>query len=334
MRVLLVVNSSPEHLGAYLLSAAVAMGLKVELVDCRSQVSGPKVWRAVHWRLLGHRPTRLYSFSREVVAACARFCPDVLLATGQVALMRRDLEQIRRMGVKSANFVTDDPWNPAHRAGWFLKALPSYDWIFTPRMANISDFKNIGCANIEYLPFAYAPEVHFFEEPKGPDEELRFRCDAAFIGGGDRDRFAWMDSLVNAGVSLKLYGGYWERNAGLARCYCGFAYGADYRKAAAGARVNIVMGRKANRDDHAMRSYELAAMGACIVAEDTDDHRRLYGDDGALFVSNPEELAGAARQLLMDEPLRKRLARNAMQRVIGGKNSYRDRLRMILEHHG
>jgi hypothetical protein len=332
MRVLIVGNPSPWHVGAMLSNAASAMGLSASIVDNRRQSSNMRIWRAACWRLWGHRPSRLHSFSREVAIACGRLEPNFLLVTGQTAVTRNDLEGIKALGVKTANWVTDDPWNPAHLAGWFLAALPAYDKIFTPRAANIGDFEGIGCKNIDYLPFAYAPEAHFPEEPETRDEQARFCCDVAFIGGGDDDRFAWMLALARAGVHLKLYGGYWDRDQELRQCYGGFVRNSDYRKAVAGAKVHVALGRRANRDGHAMRSYELPAMGACIVAEDTEDHRRLYGDDGAIFVSGPGQLVGAVSKLLADEVLRERIAKNAMRRVTGAKNTYRDRLDVMLAH--
>ena len=41
------------------------------------------------------------------------------------------LGAIGRLGIERINFLTDDPWNPAHHAPWFMKALPEYDEVFT-----------------------------------------------------------------------------------------------------------------------------------------------------------------------------------------------------------
>jgi hypothetical protein len=53
------------------------------------------------------------------------------------------------MGIKRFNFLTDDPFNRAHYAPWFLKALPDYDVVFSPRRANIQDLLNAGCPRVE-----------------------------------------------------------------------------------------------------------------------------------------------------------------------------------------
>jgi hypothetical protein len=90
-----------------------------------------------HFR--GHRPFHLHRFSRQVRAEAERFHPTVLLATGMAAIEAKDLSAIRAMGVKTCNFLTDDPFNPVHASRWFTKALPEYDVIFNPRRANMNE---------------------------------------------------------------------------------------------------------------------------------------------------------------------------------------------------
>jgi spore maturation protein CgeB len=46
------------------------------------------------------------------------------------------------------NYLTDDPFNPAHQASWFLDELPEYDRVFSTRHANMSDLQNAGCKYI------------------------------------------------------------------------------------------------------------------------------------------------------------------------------------------
>src|SRR5581483_8473498 len=102
------------------------------------------------------------------------------------------LEQIGRYGVARLNFLTDDPWNQNHRAEWFLRALPRYDVVFTPRLQNLEDLRKIGCANVQYLPFAYAPEIHFPEPLSNPEEVERYSADIVFAGGADNDRLPYL----------------------------------------------------------------------------------------------------------------------------------------------
>ncbi|MCI0363854.1 MAG: glycosyltransferase, partial [Phycisphaerales bacterium] len=207
----------------------------------------------------------------------------MLLAVGIAPLIRRDLERIAHLGIARVNFLTDDPWNPAHRAPWFLNALPEYDWFFSPRTANIEDLTRAGCRNVNRLRFAYAPEIHFPEEP-APNERAQFEGDVMLAGGADSDRLPSARALIKAGFKVALYGGYWDRHADLRPFARGHADPAILRKATAASKVVLGLVRRANRDGHAMRTFEVPAMKGCLLLEDTDDHRTLFGADGEAVV--------------------------------------------------
>lgn len=331
MRLLVVGNPSTEHVGAHFLNGARALGVDVQIIDSRKQFTSARLLNAVWWHLFGHRPPRLRSFSRAVTRAAVKFRPDLVLVTGEAGILDADIRRLNRMGVITANFVTDDPWNKRHRAGWFLKALAVYAYVYTPRRANLDDLKQLGCRRISYLPFAYAPEIHYPELPDGAEEWHRFASDVAFVGGADSDRVPYISALRKAGIKLAIYGGYWDKVSDLRECYRGFAGPSDLRKLAGAAKVSLCLVRRANRDGHSMRSYELAAMKACIVAEDTTDHRELYGPDGSAYFQTVDDLVLCVRQVLKNALLGQRIRENARCRVINGANTYADRLRVILE---
>jgi hypothetical protein len=165
--------------------------------------------RSINWRLRGRLPSRLDAFSTEVVASCREFRPAWMVSTGIAPLNVPALGEMRQLGIARLNFLTDDPWNRAHRAPWFLRALPAYDAVFSPRRANIDELRAHGCRRVEYLPFAYSPEVHFPEASPTPLVDH----DVVFIGGGDRDRQPPVLALIEAGIRVALYGGYWDQDA-------------------------------------------------------------------------------------------------------------------------
>ena len=94
--------------------------------------------------------------------------PALLIATGAAPLTRSALRRLRGMGIACFNYSTDDPWNKAMRASWHLRALPEYDAVFTTRSANLECFRNIGVADVHYLPFGYDDEL--FPGPAEPRE--------------------------------------------------------------------------------------------------------------------------------------------------------------------
>ncbi len=331
-RLLIVGNPEEHHVGAHFLQAARQLGCEASLLDVRSAHSS-NIWinRLFH-RLLGKRPAYLGRFSRSVVAACRQQRPQFLLVTGISPPSAGALREIGRMVIQRANYLTDDPWNPANGGRFFWPPLREYDVVWSPRRANLEDLLNHGCRRVEYMPFAYNPELHFAEIPANDAERGRFACDVAFVGGADADRLPLARALVRARLAVKLYGGYWDRDPELRPHWRGFVFGHEFRLAVGAAALNICIGRKANRDGHAMRTFEVSAMGACMLVEDTPEHRKIFGEEGqtVVFFNSIPQMVERARWLLDNPEERQRLASAAYVLITGGKNTYLDRLQTML----
>ncbi len=316
------------HIGESLRHAAVADGHDVTFFDADEAFRGPALARALAWRI-GHRPLALERFSKRVAEACVRMRPDLVITTGSGVLSRRALEAIRAAGVVTANYSTDDPWNPTAAAPWHQRALPAYGHIFTPRRANLDDFRRAGCADVRYLPFGY-DERHAAPAPLPSSADAEH--DVLFVGGADADRVDFIREMGRGGVATTVVGGYWERYADLRDSALGIKDPAELRRLTAAAKVNLCLVRRANRDGHVMRSLEIGAIGGCLLAEDTDDHRELFGPEGeaALYFGSPAEAAAKAQRLIADAPERRRLAGALRQRITDGRHTYRDRLASMI----
>jgi spore maturation protein CgeB len=81
-----------------------------------------------------------------------------------------------------------------------------------------------------------------------------------------------------------------------------------------------------------MRSLEIPAMGGCLLAEDTDEHRSLFGPpgDAAVYFRSIQQMLDKLRWLLSAEDERTRLALTAYRRIRAGRHTYEDRLRTML----
>jgi hypothetical protein len=336
---LIVGQADPMHVGRHFQRAAAALSIDTEICDAAEAYAGPTWRRRTGWWLRGRRPARLDAFSRDVRRVAERFGPTLLLTTGLAPVGADVLESLGDMGIVRVNFLTDDPWNPVHRAPWFFEALSRYDHVFSPRHANLEDLREAGCASVHYLPFAYDPAVHFVEAPLSVEEAARYAADVMLAGGADQDRVAIVAALKTAGLEVAVYGGYWDtfpETAALAR---GWLDAEGLRRATSTARICLGLVRRANRDGHSMRSFEVPALGGCFLAEDTDDHRTLFGpdDDAVLYFATPDQAAAQAARLMADASLRQRLVRRAHSLVTGGGHTYRDRLTTLiattLAHH-
>lgn len=319
MRILLIGNSGGTNVAESFLVAARELGHEASLVPATDAFRTSPIRRQISWHLLGHRPPRLTQFSARVIEAAATFRPDLLLATGIAPINRDALRALE--GTKRVVFLTDDPWNSDFRAQWFFEALPHYDTVYTPRHANENDLKNAGCKHVAYLRFGYDPR-HFYADPQPKD------IDGFFAGGADPDRVRLLRPLLTGEYNISLAGDFWKNDPTTRPFAVGHYNPDELRRATAAAHVNICMVRAANRDGHVMRSFEIPAVGAAMIVQDTPDHRALFEND-VLYFGTPEELATGFRTLMADPPLRQKLATAVHSRVSTGQ-SYKDRLASIL----
>ncbi len=254
----------------------------------------------------------------------------MLIATGAAPLLKSDVRKLHAHGIFCVNYSTDDPWNPALRADWYLKALPSYNVIFTPRRANVGDFVRLGCRDVRYLPFGY-DDLLF-----GPDASkpivVGHAPDVLFVGGADRDRVDFATAFMRSGPPLTLVGAYWERHRKTRSHAIGHKTPQELRDLTSAAKVNLCLVRRANRDGHVMRSFEIAAMGGCMLAEDTEEHREIFGEDGecVVYFRSPDEAAARAEELLCEPATRARIAAALRSRIVNGQHTYRRRLTSML----
>ncbi|MCM8794465.1 MAG: glycosyltransferase [Candidatus Omnitrophica bacterium] len=333
-KLLIVGQFGYTNVGGSFEKAARRMGWVVQAVESRNAAQAPWWVRQFNWRFRDKRPARLKPFGQDVIRLCRDFRPGGLLATGFAPLDSACLREIGTLGVRRMNYLTDDPWNPAHRAGWFLEALPFYDEVFSPRRANLQDLKGIGCRRVSYLPFGYDPDLFFPDTGLEVDERLE--ADIVFVGSGDRDRIPFIRELFKSGCRAALYGPFWDRYPEMRNRSKG-AIGPDlFRKVMRHAKAALCLVRRANRDGHAMRTFEIPAVGACMLTEDTQEHREIFGPEGkfVLYFQSPDEMVRKLRFLLANEPERKRLAQAAHHLIAGGKNRYQDRLEIMLEGNG
>lgn len=332
MRLLIIGNPLEYHVGGHLLAAALSLGWEAEIVDLRKARSCNSWINSIHHHWFGKLPARLKPFGQAVVQRCREYRPDFVMTSGLAPLSVEAMREIRTMGILLANFLTDDPWNPSNSATFFWDCLREYDLVANPRQANLEQLRMFGCRRVEYLPFGYNPDYHFIETDPTPDEVKRFGCDVAILGGADMDRVPLARAVAEANMNLALYGGYWDKYPDLKRFHRGNVHGRDLRLAVALAKCHICMGRKANRDGHAMRSVEFPAMGACLLVEDTGEHRVLYGSAGecVLYWKNEMDLVTHAATLIHDFSMNQRLRTSLYScMVLNGKHSYAARLTAV-----
>ena len=81
-----------------------------------------------------------------------------------------------------------------------------------------------------------------------------------------------------------------------------------------------------------MRTFEVAAMGGCMLAEYTDEHREILGEDGeaVVYLKSAYDLRRRLQWLVEHDEERSRLRKAVRARVTTGRNTYKDRLEVML----
>ena len=153
-----------------------------------------------------------------------------------------------------------------------------------------------------------------------------------FVGGADGERVPFIAALGRLGVKVAVYGDYWSRYPETRACHRGYGDIETLRKATSEAKVNLCLVRRANRDGQVMRSYEAAAIGACMLVEDTPEHRELFGADGeaVVYFRTIEDMVRRLHHLLEAPEERSRLRGAVQHRIETGHHTYDDRLHSML----
>ncbi len=299
-------------------------------MDTREAFSGSKLVQSALWRFWGHFPQRLRSFGNRVVEECKQGGFSTVLATGIAPLNKEALGQLKKSGVSTINYLTDDPWNSAHHSPWFMNAISYYDKVYTTKRSNIFDLKKIGCDNVNFCLFGFDKEIHQFVPMEISEHS---GSDILFVGGADSDRTSVMQKLIDNQFKMELYGGYWNTIDRFKQFSRGNADLLTLAKRGQCSKISLCLVRRANRDGHVMRSFEIAASGGCMLVEDTDEHREIFGTDGecVVYFANDDQMISRARWLLQHDHERLRLRKAVYKKIVlEGNNTYADRLKQIL----
>lgn len=271
--------------------------------------------------------------NREIRRAAGKLKPDLVLVVKGVGIWPGTLKYIKE-NCKSilVNYATDDPFAFKSTQPELVQSISFFDLYACTKRAIMDDVRNAGCQHVEFVPFAYHPELHYPDRPQGDLELRKFSSDVVFIGGGDQNRRSHMQALARIPeIRLHIYGGFWDRYPELRRYHYGFALGKDFRLALSGAKVAPGFVRHSNRDGHSMRTFEVPACGAFLLAERTAEHQEFFEEDKeAVFFTSTEELISKTIYYVKSDSDRSRIAEFGYHRTVSGKNTYLDRLMKIM----
>ena len=332
LRVLLVGVGEAYHVGAIFRKTLQKLGHECAFLDERAYITNG-IKDKLAYRLFDKKPAKFGAFNRDLIELAVKFQPEVLLVTKGSFICADTLAQIKqRTPASLINYATDDPFNRRTSGRHIVDGIRYYDVYICTKRAIMDDVRGAGCARAVFVPFGYEPTIHFPEQPVTTEERERYHSDVAFIGGADTDRHPFFEALVDAipSLNLHLYGGYWDGHPRLRKYHRGFAVGRDYRLIMACTKIAPCLVRRANRDGHVMRTFEIPSCGGFMLHERTPELLELFkeGQEVACF-SSIEELASKIEYYLAHPEERHAIARAGYARCVP-EYAYDSRVKEIL----
>src|SRR5205085_11654952 len=164
-----------------------------------------------------------------------------------------------------------------------------------------------------------------------PQDLEQYSADVAFIGTFEENRAQKLLLLADNGFDVRVWGNGWRHWIGKhpkLRIVNRPLYEDDYVKALRASKINLCFLRKANRDLQTDRTMELPACGAFMLAERTDEHRRLFqeGREAAYFdIDDDNELIEKVRYYLTNSEERRAVAAAGLRRALSSGYIHHDR---------
>jgi spore maturation protein CgeB len=336
MRVLFVSGLNPDYYGSFRLAALRRLGLREVVPLDQQKYSPPGVRGKLQFRMqLG---PEVRQFNRDILRIAREHQINTAWFDKPLSLWPSTLQDLHKLGVFTIDYVNDNPFGPRRDPGWrfYKKTQPYFDLHALPRSSSVADYQQRGARNVMRIRFTYEPTQHFPPADNWSDNE-RTR-DVSFIGTPYDDRAKFLENLWRAGAPLVISGSepHWRpalpADVFAATFRDGELKAALYREAIWRSKINLAFVTKANNDEVAHKSFEIAACGGFLMAERTSGHQACFREDEeAVFFSTVEECTEKIRRYLPDESARRRIAAAGRQRAITSGYDNDSMMRNVLE---
>lgn len=268
--------------------------------------------------------------------------PDLMLVLDGQDCPVDQIAAVRAKGIRTAVWLTDDPYYTDITAG----VAPHYDYVFTLERNCIDLYRNLGCSNVYYLPFAAHPG--HYRPTLGPSPVRR---SMSFIGSAYWNRVEYlqpiMGQLMEKGMVIN--GIWWDRlpeyNSYSDRIELGKWMGPkETAETYSGSKIILNLHRSpfdetVNNNTAKLaavspnpRTFEISACATLQLVDSRDDLATFYtpGKEIETF-SSPDELLDKVNYYLTHEKERQTIALNALERTYR-EHTYGNRLDEMLRH--
>jgi spore maturation protein CgeB len=264
---------------------------------------------------------------RRLERTCLQWGPEVVLVIKGGPITPEFVRRVRdRTGARFVNFFPDNPL-------WMIPfaCVEAYDVFFTKERYALRSLQSVGLRNLHYLPMYCVPALHHPVTPT-PDERRRFGAGISLVG----NRYDYRERLVRelADRPLRVWGGGWRgtRDPAVRPLVAGGpVFGHDKLCVYAASTLSL-------NPHHPMndivgvntRAFELAAAGACQVADFKEDLTTLFKPGEEVLVYRDLAELGRLLEFYLARPDEARaIGDNARRRALA-EHTLRHRIEEML----
>ena len=266
--------------------------------------------------------------NRSLLSKVDHLRPAVVWIDKGFWIWKRTLDRIAKAGVFLVHHNTDDIF--AAHSRWTYRllraAVSNYDIHFTSNSNNLNDLAALGAHYVQLTHLGYDHE-RFYPRTLTPSEAQSWTNDVVFVGHWEPATERHIVGLVEAGLSVKVYGGGWHnaKSVKYLRKAVGFRSlsNEDYVRCLLGARIALCFVSKLNRNATAGRTFEIPACGTFLLGERTEAHQRLYTEgEEAEFFADTAELIAKTHFYLAHPTARESIAQKGHDRCLSSGYSW------------
>jgi spore maturation protein CgeB len=249
------------------------------------------------------------------------------------AELLRDLAD--RSGALLYCYHPDNPLSPhrSHSNKNTHALIPIADCYFTFLRHMLPSLKQAGARRVEYLPFAYDPDLRHPADLLDAERQ-QLHCPLAFVGNYAPDRAEWFQHVLDFGLAL--WGSGWDAAYSLDARFRQAVkgppqYGESFCKIYSSCDIglNIIRALQGG-DGHNMRTFEAMACGGLVMSNRTTELVDLFLENEEMVCfSNPQEMREKVIHYLDHPGDRARIASAGYARVKG--ETYSRRAQQILQ---